>query len=127
MQNIDTRLKNVKGHGIAIGLAILFSACGSTQPPVQTMAETRAAVNQAEQIGARNYAPLEFREANKKLEQARILIGEKKYEEARRMAEQARVDAELAAAKALSGKARRAVRELREGIRVLKEEIERNQ
>lgn len=127
MQNKDMRLKHIKGYGIAIGLAIILSACGSTQPPMQTIAETRVAVRQAEQIGARDYAPLEIRQARKKLEQAQTLVEEKKYEEAKRLAEEAKVDAELAGAKALSGKAQRAVRELREGIKVLKEEIERNQ
>lgn len=113
--------------GFFIALLIIASACASTKPPTDEIARTQAAINQAEQVGARNYAPLEIREARKKLDEANKLIEQKNYDRARRMADQAEVDAQLAEAKTLSEKAQKAVRELRESIRILKEEIAQNQ
>lgn len=101
----------------------LLSACGSTNPPIQQVAETETVINQAEQIGAGNYAPLEIREARMKLDQARSAMNDGEYERAEMLAEQAKVDAELAQIMTLSGKAQLAVTELRESIRIMKEEI----
>lgn len=105
-------------------MALLFSACGTTNPPLQQITQTDTVINQASQIGGDDYAPLELREARKKLDDARSAFEEKDYDRARRLAEQARVDAELAQIKTMSGKAQKAVFELRESIRLLKEEIE---
>jgi uncharacterized protein YqfA (UPF0365 family) len=109
-----------------VGLGLL-TACGSTNPPSQQLTETQMVIQQAEQQGAEEYAPLEIREAKIKLSQAREAVDNKDYEKAILLAEQARADAELAQIKAQSGKAKKAVAELRESIRVLKAEIERNQ
>jgi len=106
-------------------LAFLGS-CASTQPPIDQLARSQAAINQAEQVGARDYAPLEIREAKKKLERARELVDKKQYKRAILLADQAEVDAELAEAKTLSGKAQKAVNELRESIKILREEILKN-
>lgn len=108
-------------------LLIIMASCATTRPPTDELARTQAAINQAEQVGARDYAPLEIREAKKKLEEARELLGQKEYERATRRAHEAEVDAELAEAKTLSGKAQKAVKELRESIKTLKQEILRNQ
>ncbi len=109
-----------------IGIGLL-TACGSTSPPNQQLTETQMVIQQAEQLGADDYAPLEIREAKIKLGLAREAVEAKEFDKAIRLAEQARVDAELAQAKAQSGKAEKTVAELRESIRVLKAEIERNQ
>lgn len=105
----------------------LFTACGSTNPPSQQLTETQMVIQQAEQLGAEDYAPLEIRDAKIKMELAREAVNAKDYKKAIRYAEHARVDAELAQIKAQSGKAQEEVAELRESIRVLKAEIERNQ
>lgn len=106
-----------------VGIGLL-TACGSTNPPTQQLTETRMVIQQAEQVGAQEYAPLALRDAGIKLEQAREAVENEDYEKAIRLLEHARVDAELAQIKALSGKAQEAARELRESIRVLKEELE---
>lgn len=108
-----------------IGLGML-AACGTTNPPTQQLTETQMVIQQAEQLGAEEYAPLEIRAAKIKLGLAREAVEAKEFEKAIRLAEQARVDAELAQIKAQSGKAGKEVAELRESIRVLKAEIERN-
>lgn len=111
----------------SIAVIALLSACATTNPPSQQLTETQMVIQQAELLGAEEYAPLEIREAKIKLELAREAVEAKEYEKAIKLAEQARVDAELAQVKAQSGKAKAAVAELRESIRVLKAEIERNQ
>ncbi len=111
--------------GILAGIGVL-TACGSTNPPTQQLAETETVIRQAEQVGGDEYAPLELREARRKLERAKNAMDDGDYEKAIRLAEHARVDAELAQIKTMSGQSQRAVTELRESIRILKEEIERN-
>lgn len=101
----------------------LFAGCGSTNPPIEQLAETETMISQAQQIGANDYAPLDIREARQKLEQAREAMNEGEYERASMLAEQAKADAELAQIKTLSGKAQLAVNELNESIRILKEEV----
>jgi predicted S18 family serine protease len=104
-------------------LLLFLGACATTNPPTQKLTETETVIRQADQIGASDYAPLEIRQARQKLEQARAAYSREDYDEAARLAEQAKVDAELAQIKTLSGKAQLAVRELREGIRLLQEEL----
>ena len=120
---IEKTLKLLLGSMVLIVMA----SCASTRPPTDELARSQAAINQAEQVGARDYAPLELREAKKKLDEARQLLERKDYERATRRAHEAEVDAELAEAKTLSGKAQKAVKELKESIKTLKEEILRNQ
>lgn len=103
-----------------------MGACASTKPPTQQLTQLETSIKQAEQVGAENYAPLELREARKKLEKAREMVSQEKYEEAELVAEKAMVDAELAQIKTLSSKSQQAVDQLRESIRVLQEEIRKN-
>lgn len=114
-------------YGLILGILFILASCASTKPPTQELARTEAAIDQADQVGAQDYAPLEIREARKKLQQAKELSAEGEHEKAKRLAERAEVDAELAESKALSEKAQSAVRQLRESIRLLKEEINQNQ
>lgn len=105
---------------------LMMGACASTKPPTQQLTQLETSIKQAEQVGAENYAPLELREARKKLEKAREMVSQEKYEEAELVAEKAMVDAELAQIKTLSSKSQQAVDQLRESIRVLQEEIQKN-
>ena len=109
--------------GLLMAYAGLLTACGSTNPPTQQLTETQMVIQQAEQVGANDYAPLEIREARKNLGLAQKAVEEKEYEYALRLLEHARVDAELAQMKTLSGKSQEIVAELRENIRTLREEI----
>lgn len=111
---------------LVIGFGLL-TACASTNPPNQQLTETQMVIQQAEHLGAEEYAPLEIRDANIKLGLAREAVEDENYEKAIKLAEHARLDAELAQIKAQSGKAKKEVAELRESIRILKAEIERNQ
>ncbi len=81
-------------------------------------------IEQAEQVGAQEFAPLELRDAGIKLQQTRDAVEDKEYEKAIRLLEHTRIDAELAQVKARSAKSQKAAAELRESIRILKEELE---
>lgn len=110
---------------IITGISFI-TACGSMAPPTQQLTEIRMVIEQSEQVGAQEYAPLELRDAGIKLQQARDTEQAKDYKKAIRLLEHARMDAELAQVKALSAKSQSAAAELRESIRVLKEELEEN-
>lgn len=123
----DLALRTVVKRSVVAMTAVFFVSCSTTKPPTQELAQTEAAISQADQVGAQDYAPLVIREARKKLQEAKKLVSEEKYKKAVRVAERAEIDAQLAEAKALSEKSQNAVQQLRESIRLLKEEIERNQ
>ena len=98
---------------VLIAVSAFLGGCASSQPPTGELAASQQAIRQAEQSGAREYAPVELRNAE--------------YDRAQRLAEQAQVDAELAQITARSQKAQQAVREIQESIRALQEEIQRKQ
>lgn len=110
-----------------LGLAsiVLVASCASTNPPNKQMTETEMVIEAADEAGGSIHAPLELREANRKLDLARVAMKEKKYIRAERLADQARVDAELAHIKSESAIAQKSAAELKESIRVLQEEIRR--
>lgn len=107
--------------------AMSMAACSSMPAPKTEMALSDSAIQDAELAGAREYAPLELRRANEKLDEARKAMQDEEYELAKRKAEQAKVDAELAEAKSYSAKSKVAIRELRESIDLMRDEISRAQ
>ncbi len=125
MKHYPNSFAKIFGIGLLMSYAVLLTACGSTNPPTQQLTETQMVIQQAEQAGANDHAPLEIREARKKLEQAQKAVEDKEYEHALRLLEHARVDAELAQMKTLSAQSQKIVAELRENIRTLREEIGR--
>ena len=107
-------------------VALAAAGCASSKGPPPDLSAPRQAVAEADQAGAAEAAPLELRNARQKLEQAATAVERGDYERARFLAAEAAVDAELAEAKARAATVEAAVAELRESIRVLREEIERN-
>lgn len=111
-----------------VATVLLLGACRSAGPvPTTQMAQARTSVQQAEEAGARDYAGLDYRRAQQKLEEAEAALADRRHDRARRLAEQAAVDAELAAVRARSAKTQEAVEELRESIRALEQEASRGE
>jgi predicted transcriptional regulator len=109
-----------------IGTALSLASCASKPPvPSEQLAVSKAAIEQAQQAQANNYAPVELRQAQDKLSQAQAAVQQENYEAAKRLAEQAEVDARLAETKAHSTRAQNAVAEINESIRALRLELER--
>lgn len=127
MEKLTAKCSTMVHWILVSGFAVIGISCATTKPPTENVTRAENTIKQAEQVGADNYAPLEIREARKKLERSRALIEEEEYEEAKRLADQAEIDAELAEVMTLSEKSQKAVHELRESIRILQEEITRNQ
>jgi hypothetical protein len=113
------------GLAFAIAGAFLMAGCASTPAPVEQMAISRNAIIAAGSAGANEFSPLQFKSAMDKMGGAEHAMTEKKYVQARQLAEQAQVDAQLAEAKARSAKAQQAADALNEGSRVLRQEIDR--
>lgn len=108
-------------------LTIQLGACSSGPPPKQDLSLSQAAVRKAEAAGANDYAPVQLRAAQLKLEKAQTQIEKKNHKYARRLLQQATVDAELAEASAEASKSGRAYEELQQSIDLMKQEIARLQ
>ncbi len=109
---------------IAAAALALLGACASTPPPNAELAVAKAAVGQA--AGATGAeAPVEMAAARDKMARANAAYGQQDYELARQLAAEAEADATLAQAKARSVRSERALTEVREGIRMLREEMAR--
>ena len=107
--------------------AVLSVGCSSLKTPVTAeVAVSQAAVDNAVGAGGAEFAPLEMQAARSKLTQANQAMGAKDYSRARTLAAQAQADAKLAQGKANSSKAQAAADALQDDIRVLREELERN-
>ena len=109
----------------SLGALIVFAGCASTPPPTEQLAFSTAAVNEARSASAPELAPVEMQRAQEKLTQANQAASAKEYDRALHYAEEAEVDAKLAAGKARTIKAERAVTELRGSIQALQDEIQR--
>ena len=105
--------------------AIFLAGCASTPPPSEQMAVSRSAIANAVSAGGNEYAAVEMRSAQEKMERASRAIDKQDYETARRLAEEAQADARLAEKKAESAKAQKAANVLQDDTRVLREEINR--
>ncbi len=111
----------------AIGCAaVVIGGCASVAPPTEQMAVSKSAIANAVSAGGSEYAPVEMRTAQEKMDRAQRAMAKEDYENARSLAEEAQADARLAEKKAESAKAQKAAIVLQDDIRVLREEINRN-
>ena len=110
--------------GIVAVAALALAACSSVPPPREQMAVSKAAVERASGPAGSD-AAVELSLARDKLERANLAMGREDYLQAGRLAEEAEADANLAEAKARSIRAAGALQEVRESIRVLREEMSR--
>jgi hypothetical protein len=123
------RLSGLHGYRAlgAIALAAFAVAgCASTPAPTEQMAVTKSAIANAVSAGASQYAPVEMRAAQDKMDRANRAMSKEDYKDARMLAEAAQADARLAEKMAESAKARQAASVTQEDTRVLREEMNRN-
>lgn len=110
----------------AIGCAaVVIAGCASVPPPTEQMAVSKSALANAVSAGGSEYAPVEMRTAQEKMDRANRAMDKEDYENARWLAEEAQADARLAEKKAQSAKAQKAASVVQDDIRVLREEINR--
>lgn len=103
---------------------ILIAGCTDTRTPATAdVAVSNAAVTNASNAGAGEYAPLEMRSAREKLTLANTAMADKDYKKAADLAKQAQADAQLAQSKADTAKAQAAATALQKDIQVLQDQI----
>ena len=107
---------------LVVACAALLAACAGN-PPTAEMAVGRAAVERA--TGPAADAPIEMAAARDKLARATTGYANKDYALARQLADEADADATLAEAQARSARSTRALAEVRDGIRMLRDETAR--
>lgn len=111
---------------LGIGVfALALAGCATVTPPTEQLAVSRMAVANAASAGGNEFAATEMRAAQDKLERANQAMTAKDYENAQSLAEQAQADAQLATAKARTGKAQKAAAAVQEDSRVLRHELDR--
>lgn len=126
MNNNHSRSTQImRGISVTAVAAVLVAGCASIPAPTEQIAVSKAAVDNATSAGGNEFAPVQLQSALDKLNAAERAMAIEENLKARQLAEQAQVDAQLAAATARSAKAQKAASELREGNRVLHQEIDR--
>ena len=95
-----------KIHRAFVTFALVLAACGPTKPPPLGLDDAARAIDAARNAGAATYAPLELRNAEDHLSQARARAEKTDWLPAQQLAEEARSDSELAVVKSRLGKAR---------------------
>ncbi len=85
-----------------------FYGCSAAKPPTETLAKAELDLRAAREAKADELAPMNLRSAVEELEKSKQAMADKRYEDARRLAESAQVDAELAEARAEARMMRRA-------------------
>ncbi|QRY81972.1 DUF4398 domain-containing protein [Pseudomonas sp. PDNC002] len=106
---------------LALGSAALLAGCAGN-PPSEQMAVTESAVNAAVSSGGPEFAPVETKNAQDKLAQARIALNDKEYDQAKRLAQQAEWDARVAERKSQAVKAQNNVKDAQQGVMELRQE-----
>ncbi len=106
---------------LALGSAVLLAGCAGN-PPSEQMAVTESAVDAAVSNGGPEFAPVETKNAQDKLAQARIALNDKEYDQARNLAQQAEWDARVAERKSQAVKAQNAVKDAQQGVMELRQE-----
>lgn len=128
--NTPPRLQLVRLFGLTALTALTLSlmACATRIPaPTQEIALSRAAIEAAARAGAAELAPTELNIARQKQVMAETAMTQEQYDRALLLSNEVQVDARLAEAKARSNRANSAAGEIREGGRVLRQEINRAQ
>ena len=105
-------------------VVLALGACASAPEPREQMAVSRAAVERAGGAAA-SEAPVELSAARDKMSRANIAMTNKDFALARQLAEQAEADAALAEAQARTVRSDKALMEVRESIRQLRTELNR--
>lgn len=106
----------------------LLAACSSTPAPSGEMAVAQKSVDTAAATpSVVQAAPVELQRARDKLARAQRAMTDRNYDEARRLAQEADVDATLALAKANASRSEQAAAQLKDSVRQLQGEIQRQQ
>lgn len=115
----------------AISVAALLAAsalggCASAPKPTAELVRASTLVSQAEKDQAQRYAAADLQRARDELTSAQTAESNGKYENARRMAERAAADADLASARAASGRAQESASQVRSSLDTLRQQVQQS-
>src|SRR5690348_16107460 len=95
---VDVMTPNRRKIHLGVSIFLLaVTGCGPTKPPNVGLEEVARSLDAARDAGAPTYAPMELRNAEDHLSQARARFAKRDYDEAVSLAQEAQVDSELAA------------------------------
>ena len=120
----STHVRGFKLAALALGSSLVLAGCAGN-PPTEQYAVTQSAVNSAVSAGGTEFAAVEMKAAQDKFKQAEIAMHDKKYDQARMLAEQAEWDARVAERKAQAMKAEQSVKDAQKGVQELRQESQR--
>ncbi len=117
-------MRPVNGFGVLLAAAVA-AGCGSAEVPAARVADTHAALEAAQKVGAEEEpsAALHLTFAREQIATAERLIDQGDEERAAWMLERAEADAELALALAREAQVSRQVREALDRIRALEDQM----
>ncbi len=105
---------------------VAVGGCASPGPkPTDELTKAHTVVEEADKGNAQRYAAADLQRAHDELGEAERADAQKRYKEARYMAERAEVDADVAVAHANSAEAQKAAQDVRQSNQTLQEEAER--
>lgn len=109
-------------HAAVLAAALSLGGCASTPPPTGLLNAAETAIEDARQVRADDYAPVELGFAQEKLAAARQAMDEGEYDLARIRAQDAELNASLAVARSRAAIGRAAVqRQSQENARLRQE------
>lgn len=112
-------------YALALSFGFAIVGCSSTPVPKAEIAVSKTALDSALAAGGAEFAPVEIKTAQDKIEAANKAVERDENMAAKHLAEEAAVDAKLAETKALAGKAEKSLQDSQSGQRALKEEMQR--
>jgi hypothetical protein len=108
-----------------LGTAIL-GGCASQPKPTEQLVRADTLVGEAEKSEAQRYAAADLQRARDELRSAQTAESDGKYGDARHLADRAAADANLASARAASGKAQQSAEQVRHSIDTLKQQLQQS-
>ncbi len=102
-------------------LCVAFAGCAGEKPKAN-IANADMAIQRAREANAINYAPLELKTAEEKLQQAKKESDAEEYKKARWLADESKADAQVAEAKSRSMRSAQIEQQVRKDIDALRQE-----
>lgn len=110
----------------ALAIVATVGGCASEPKPTAQLVRASTLVSAAEKSEAQHFAAADLQRARDELSNAQTAESAGKNDSARRYAERAAADADLASARAASGKAQQSAEQVRHSLDTLREQIQQN-
>lgn len=110
----------------ALLAAAAIGGCASEPKPTAQLVRASTLVSEAEKDQAQRYAAADLQRARDELSNAQTAESDGKYDRARRFAERSAADADLAGARAASGKAQQSAEQVRHSLDTLREQMQQS-